>query len=313
MIKITENLCPKEKWSVKCPYTMSPEGICIHNTANDASAKNEVSYMLGNKSSTSFHYAVDDQEAVHGIPDGRNAWHAGDGSVGRGNRKYISIEICYSKSGGPRFETAMKNAAELTAMLLKKYGWDTARVKKHQDFSGKYCPHRILSDYGWDYFLNLVRTELDESEGCASTSMPVLQKGAKGDAVKQLQERLNELGASLEIDGSFGPATLAAVKDFQASRGLDADGSVGPLTWEKLLEEPETSEKQPETAFQVRVDIDDLNIRKGPGTNYRKTGLCTGKGVFTIVNVKDGKGSDSGWGELKSGAGWVSLDFARRI
>lgn len=157
---IIENLCPASKYSKKCPYSMTPEGICIHNTANDATAANEIKYMLSNNNQTSFHYAVDDKTIVHGIPDNRNAWHAGDGGSGKGNRKYISIEICYSKSGGSRFETAMKNAAWLTAKLLKEHGWDISHVKKHQDFSGKYCPHRILDDYGWDYYLNLVKQEL---------------------------------------------------------------------------------------------------------------------------------------------------------
>lgn len=67
------------------------------------------------------------------------------------------------------------------------------------------------------------------------------------------------------------------------------------------------------TSFKVRVNIDDLNIRKGPGTNYARTGKYTGKGVFTIIETKSGKGSDTGWGKLKSGVGWISLDYAKRI
>ena len=65
--------------------------------------------------------------------------------------------------------------------------------------------------------------------------------------------------------------------------------------------------------FLVKVSINDLNIRKGPGTDYAKTGKFTGKGVFTIVKVKSGKGSTAGWGRLKSGAGWISLDYAAKI
>lgn len=65
--------------------------------------------------------------------------------------------------------------------------------------------------------------------------------------------------------------------------------------------------------FLVQVSISDLNIRKGPGTDYQKTGRFTGKGVFTIVEVKSGKGSTAGWGRLKSGAGWISLDYAAKI
>lgn len=61
--------------------------------------------------------------------------------------------------------------------------------------------------------------------------------------------------------------------------------------------------------FLVKVSISDLNIRKGAGTNTGKTGKFTGIGVFTIVEVRSGKGSDTGWGKLKSGAGWISLDY----
>ena len=64
--------------------------------------------------------------------------------------------------------------------------------------------------------------------------------------------------------------------------------------------------------YRVRVSIPDLNIRKGPGTNYDKVGYYTGVGVFTIVAEADGKGA-SRWGKLKSGAGWISLDYGKRI
>ena len=65
--------------------------------------------------------------------------------------------------------------------------------------------------------------------------------------------------------------------------------------------------------FFVRVDIARLNIRTGPGTNYSLTGKYTGKGVFTIVEVSNGTGSNSGWGKLKSGAGWISLDYTTKL
>lgn len=64
--------------------------------------------------------------------------------------------------------------------------------------------------------------------------------------------------------------------------------------------------------YKVEVTISDLNIRKGPGTDYAKTGKTTGKGTFTITQTKTGKGSTKGWGKLKSGLGWISLDYAKR-
>ncbi len=65
--------------------------------------------------------------------------------------------------------------------------------------------------------------------------------------------------------------------------------------------------------FMAKVSIPDLRIRSGPGTDTAATGKFTGIGVFTITEVKDGPGSAKGWGRLKSGAGWISLDYAQGI
>ena len=78
---------------------------------------------------------------------------------GSGNRKGIGIEICYSKSGGPRFIQAEKLATKFIAYKLNEKGWGIDKVKKHQDFSGKYCPHRTL-DMGWQRFLDMIKKEL---------------------------------------------------------------------------------------------------------------------------------------------------------
>ncbi|NLX82023.1 MAG: XlyB [Proteiniphilum sp.] len=153
---------------------MDAEFIVVHNTANDASARNEVQYMINNNSSTSFHYAIDNKEIIQGIPENRNAFHAGDGGNGKGNRKGLSVEICYSKSGGQRFIEAEKLAAKFIASKLKEKNWGIDKVKKHQDFSGKYCPHRTL-DMGWQRFLNMVQIELDNLKGEEMTTM-TLQK-----------------------------------------------------------------------------------------------------------------------------------------
>lgn len=160
-MEIKKNLVDESKYNIKCPYEMNAEFIVVHNTANDAAAENEIKYMIGNDKKVSFHYAVDDKEIVQGIPTNRNAWHAGDGSNGQGNRKGIAIEICYSKSGGDRFIQAEKNAAEFIASILKEKGWGIDKVKKHQDFAKKYCPHRTL-DMGWDRFLNMIQGHLIE-------------------------------------------------------------------------------------------------------------------------------------------------------
>lgn len=161
-MQVVKNLVDSSKYRVKCPYEMNAEFIVVHNTANDASAANEIAYMIRNNNEVSYHYAVDDKQIVQGIPENRNAWHAGDGGNGKGNRKGLAIEICYSKSGGSRFIAAEKLAAKFIAFKLKEKGWDITKVKKHQDFSKKYCPHRTL-DMGWDRFLNMIKAEMNQS------------------------------------------------------------------------------------------------------------------------------------------------------
>lgn len=154
-MEVVKNLVTPDKYHIKCPYSMEAEGFCVHNTANDATARNEIAYMISNDLETSYHYAIDDKEVVQGIAENRNGWHAGDGANGRGNRKYIGIEICYSLSGGERFTAAEKRAAQFIAEGLRAKGWGIDRVKKHQDFDGKYCPHRTL-DMGWKRFINMI-------------------------------------------------------------------------------------------------------------------------------------------------------------
>ena len=70
--------------------------------------------------------------------------------------------------------------------------------------------------------------------------------------------------------------------------------------------------KNNECPYLVRITVDALNIRKGAGTNYGKNGCIIDKGVYTIVDESEGKGATL-WGKLKSGAGWISLDYTKKL
>ncbi|MEC2181999.1 N-acetylmuramoyl-L-alanine amidase [Bacillus spizizenii] len=265
-ITVKKNLVSEAKYDLKCPNPMTAEYITIHNTANDASAANEISYMTGNTSSTSFHFAVDDKEVIQGLPLNRNAWHTGDGTNGTGNRKSIGVEICYSKSGGAKYKAAEKLAIKFVAQLLKERGWGIDRVRKHQDWNGKYCPHRILSEGRWNEVKAAIEAELKSLGGKTSSSKTNTTKKTttssskkktsyalpsgiykvkspmmKGASVTQIQKALAALyfypdkGAKNNgIDGVYGPKTANAVKRFQLMHGLSADGIYGPKTKAKL-------------------------------------------------------------------------------
>lgn len=65
--------------------------------------------------------------------------------------------------------------------------------------------------------------------------------------------------------------------------------------------------------YTVRIKATGLRIRKGPGTNYGIAQNSIAPGVYTIVAESSGTGSTKGWGKLKSGAGWISLDYATKV
>jgi peptidoglycan hydrolase-like protein with peptidoglycan-binding domain len=69
----------------------------------------------------------------------------------------------------------------------------------------------------------------------AVSPWPIVESGSNGHPIRTLQHLLRARGQSVAVDGEFGPQTEAAVKTFQASHGLAADGIVGPLTWAALV------------------------------------------------------------------------------
>lgn len=232
-MEIKQNLVNAGKYSIKCPYERTPQFYVVHNTYNDAAASNEVAYMIGNDNKVSFHYAVDDVEVVQGLLENRSAFASGDGGKGQGNLYGIHVEICYSKSGGDRFIKAEQNAAKFIADGLKAHGWGIDKVKKHQDFANKYCPHRTL-DMGWQRFLNMVQANLDGNQTVVTPtpqpSQPVKPSGYD-EWVARLQQELNyQFKRGLTVDGLKGPNTLNACPTVKKG----AKGNVTRLIQERL-------------------------------------------------------------------------------
>ena len=161
MLKITEMLAPFGS-NCRPGYTLIPQYITIHNTANtnptaDAAAHGKYLQGGGKDLYVSYHYCVDDKQAVRIIPEGEVAWHAGDGAEGVGNRRSFAIEICENAGGDLR--AATENAAELTRDLMERYRIPITNVVPHRHWSGKHCPNRLLKGepYSWETFLERVK------------------------------------------------------------------------------------------------------------------------------------------------------------
>lgn len=131
--------------------------IVIHETDNvssGADASNHAEYLSkNNKTSTSWHYTVDDKEIYHHIPDNEVAHHA---ATEKGNLYGIGIELCVNE--GSNFDKTFENATKLVAYLLKEYNLKINDIKTHNDFSGKDCPHNILKDNRMKEFEEKVKT-----------------------------------------------------------------------------------------------------------------------------------------------------------
>lgn len=239
-MQITRVICPTNKYSTKCPDITKKEGITVHNTANDASAMSEVSYMLGRPDKVSFHVAVDDYRVVEGLDFGRSCYASGDGRYGFGNAKTINIEICYSKSGGERFTNAEKLCAEYIAYLLKKYNWGIEKVGTHKMRSGKYCPHRTL-DLGWQRFLNLIKMYLDnqtpinnnvKNDG-SDVLMKTYQNGSTTEVVYSDSNCTNRIGSlnPREKCDCFGIFNNRAMVRYKVDNSITNNYKIGFCRW----------------------------------------------------------------------------------
>lgn len=290
MYVFKQNLVASENYSIKCPYSMTAEFIVVHNTANDATAQNEVAYMIGNKNQVSFHYAIDDQEVVQGLPINRNAWACGDGANGKGNRKGIQVEICYSKSGGTRFDQAEKNAAHFIATLLRERGWGIEKVKKHQDFRNKYCPHRTL-DKGWNGFLQMIKSYLDD---IPVTSLSGFKVGERVRVKESATQYATGQAMAWFVKGSIYEVTKVAGDQLLLS-------DIISWVWMDDVEKVSANTVvATDNTFLVKIICDELNIRQKADFNSKVIGVVKKDEVFTIVDQQNGLY------KLKSGAGWIS-------
>ena len=267
---------------------------------------------------------------VHGFIDGNDGtvyqtlpwnhrgWHCASGPKGSGNNTHIGVEMCEPASirytGGSSFtcsnlsaaRTSVKKtyeaAVELFAYLCKLYGLNPTAdgvIISHREghargiASNQGDPEHLWNGLGMGYTMNTFRKDVKEK----------MQGGTvKPDETKEMyrvrkswEDAVSQKGAFHELEN--------AKKCADANKGYAVFNTSGKQVYPKTDFSP----------YLVEVTATDLNIRKGPGTNYGKTGKFTGKGVFTITEERAGTGSNRGWGKLKSGVGWISLDYVKRL
>lgn len=236
-----------------------PAYVVIHETDNwskGANAKCHAQAMKNGNLAGTVHYYVDSENVYQTLNHNDGAWAVGDGKgkYGITNRNSINIEICVNPESD--YYKAVDKAEQLAAYLLKQYGWGTDRLKRHYDASRKHCPRRIQDEGLWPNFVQktaaYMKNETASTTANPSTTKPttkgaymfepkLVELGSTGTSVLLLQEILVARGFKgrnskvLDLDREAGDNTIYALKQYQKSRGLEADGICGTATWNDLI------------------------------------------------------------------------------
>ncbi|MTV49833.1 peptidoglycan-binding protein [Heliobacillus mobilis] len=152
MVNIIQDIVPQGAKN-RPGYPLTPTFITVHNTGNGSAGADAAGHAAFIKSpgagTTSWHFSVDDHQIIQHIPTNENAWHAGDGGNGPGNRTSLGVEICENSDGN--LAQAEANAIDLIIDLMKQYNIPLTNVVPHKHWTGKDCPHLILPR--WDAFI----------------------------------------------------------------------------------------------------------------------------------------------------------------
>ena len=268
---------------------------------------------------------------VQTMPWDYRPWGCGSGRKGSCNDHWIQFEICEDDlTDRGYFEKAYREACEITAYLCKLYGIDPNGTVS---YNGMQVPtilchadsHRygLGSNHGdvlhwfpkFGKNMDTVRADvaaLIEGTGTDTTEpAPAPAETAPAEKLSSGYYRVRKAWSDSKSQiGAY--RILANAKNAaDAHPGYSVYDPDGTAVYTAAV--GESSPKEPAAVpFLVRVAIYDLNIRTGPGTDNPTIGRFTGKGTFTIVQTATGPGATL-WGKLKSGAGWISLDFCGRL
>ena len=228
-------------------------------------------------------------------------WHAG-GSL---NKTHIGVEMtepdCIRYVGGSTFTCSnllearkqvkgtYNTAVQLFAYLCKQFALDPLKdgvILSHYEggkrglASNHADPEHLWRQFGLSYTMNGFRR--DVKAAMASTTQKTLYRVRKTWA-----NGASQVGAYTNLDNAK-KACDKAGRDYSV---FDANGN-------KIY---------PASSYRVKVTTDALNIRSGPGIQYKINGCIRDYGVYTIVETKNG------FGKLRSGAGWISLQYTKTI
>lgn len=295
----------------------SISSITIHNTGVDDVPANNFHRSQKNQNTSSnpreasWHLTVDNREIWQSVRLNWETWHAGNST---GNKNSISIECTQWTNKDTQYDVWM-NAAALTAMLLKQYGLGVDKVKKHQDWSGKYCPSYLLDKkYGfdWNWFISKVREFYNGSSsgGGESTS---------GD--KRVVGEITVLADALNVrnDASFDAPVVKTLSKGQKVQVMAIKNGLYKIRegqWCSAGSKYVSFREITQDVYEVTAS-DFLTVRNGRGVDNKEVGkLYPGDriAIWSIANAPDG----APWGSFRFSfepdvTGFVNMGYLKKI
>ena len=315
----------------KAGRTITPKGVMVHSTgannplvaryvqpvegqSNEAQLKAEIG---GNRNANDWNnpgldvcthafvgkLADGGVGTVQTLPWNHRGWHAGTGtSGGSANNTHIAFEICEDDlTDEGYFRKVYQEAVELTAMLCKTYNLnplaDGVVICHSEGYQrGVASNHADVMHWFPKFGKSMDTFRADVSKAMTPAQVkpqpPVSGKAytvVKGDTLSEIAQKYGTTVDTLvQLNGIKDPNLIVV------GQVLKLPGSTTGFT-----------------PYTVKVTVTELRIRSGPGTDTQAQGFIE-PGVYTIVEEADGPGAKR-WGKLKSGAGWISLDYAEKV
>lgn len=273
------------------------EKITIHHMAGVLTAKRCGELFQDPNKWTSSHYGIGNDGKIAQYVDEANTSYC-DGNWDS-NCKSVTIEVSNSTTNGWKVsDAALNSLISLVADIGKRNNLGTLvkgkNVTWHSMFAATSCPGPYLLSK-MDYII----AEANKINNPPENTYTV-QKG----------DTLWDIAVKFLGKGNRYP-------EIKTLNGLKSNvlysGMVLKIPTDKAegVKETVSTETNTFSPYTVKIDTKTLNIRKGAGTNYAIVGSVKKGEVYTIVEESNGTGAKK-WGKLKSGVGWISLDYCKK-
>lgn len=325
------------------------EWIVLHYTAGTTStrgsAQNTAHYFSTTTNKASADFIVDDETAVQYNPDPIRyyCWAVGGNKYSNKttslssqyygqckNANSISIEMCSNKINKASLtvtdddwyitENTQKMAIQLTRYLMQLYKIDKSHIIMHHQVTGKACPQPWCKNEAalanWKIFLNQLDagTQVPVSTIPSNPAQDIISGGKSVKYVVRITANVLNVrsgpGTMYSIVQTVNKGSSYTIIEEQDGWGrlISGRGWISLNYTEKVdLSQSEVSHTPGKLPYWARVTADTLNVREGPGTGYKIVTSIHRPKIYTIIEEQNN------WGKLKSGAGWVCLDYVERV